>query len=81
MAGPREEDERKKERKGEERARERESERARTREEEQHGSERKKERSGPGKQEASRNAFALLARYKYATEGKEPTTPAPAATA
>lgn len=43
--------------------------------------EREKERSGPGKQEASRNAFALLARYKYATEGKEPTTPAPAATA
>lgn len=40
-----------------------------------------KERSGPGKQEASRNAFALLARYKYATEGKEPTTPAPTATA
>lgn len=76
MAGPRYE--------GRESARERERERgrerARTREEE-HESEGERERSGPGKQEASRNAFALLARYKYATEGKEPTTPAPAATA
>lgn len=64
----------------ERRKREREGARKGTREEE-HESGRKKERSGPGKQEASRNAFALLARYKYATEGKEPTTPAPAATA
>lgn len=76
MAGPRYE--------GRERARERERKGARKSENEGRGArelERERERSGPGKQEASRNAFALLARYKYATEGKEPTTPAPAATA
>ena len=58
-----------------ERGTERERERGREKEKE------RKREAGPGKQEASRNAFALLARYKYATEGKEPTTPAPTATA